>query len=85
MFALSAAASYAARASGHHVYVTGGGGFPFWGIVLIVIAVILLLALGLTRPYGRYRSRRYVETGPPMGGVGGPAGGRAVVEEEDIV
>lgn len=83
MSALTAAASYVARASGHsHVTYVTGGGFPVWAIVLIVIAVILLLAGAFARPYGRYRSRRYVDTGPPMGGPGG----RTIVEEErDIV
>lgn len=86
MSALATAASYAERASsrGHVTYVTGGG-FPMWAIVLIVVAVILLLALAFSRPYGRYRSRRYVETGPPMGGVAGPARGRTIVEEEDVI
>lgn len=49
-----------------------------WAIVLIVVAVILLLAGAFARPYGRYRSRRYVDTGPPMGGTAG----RTIVEEE---
>lgn len=83
MSALWTAASLAARESGrsHVTYVTGGG-FPLWAIVLIVIAVILLLAGAFARPYGRYRTRRYVDTGPPMGG---PTRGRTIVEEEDIV
>lgn len=77
------AASYVARESGHsHVTVVTGSGFPVWAIVLIVIAVILLLAGAFARPYGRYRSRRYVEAGPPMGA---PVGTHTVVEEEEVV
>jgi hypothetical protein len=82
MSALATAASYLARTSGHsHVTVVAGRGFPVWAIVLIVAAVILLLALAFARPYGRYRSRRYVDTGPAMGG---PVGSRTIVEEEDV-
>ena len=84
MSAISSVASYVARTSGHsHVTVVTGSGFPLWAIVLIVVAVILLLAGLFARPYGRYRSRRYVETGPPMGGVGAMRG-RTVIEEEDV-
>lgn len=79
MSVLSSVLSYAARAGARHTYVTGRG-FPLWAIVLIVVAVILLLALAFSRPYGRYRSRRYVDTGPPMAG----AGGRTIVEEEEV-
>lgn len=84
MSAISSVASYVARESGHsHVTVVAGSGFPLWAIVLIVIAVILLLAGLFARPYGRYRSRRYVDTGPPMGGAG-PMRSRTIVEEEDV-
>lgn len=85
MSALSAAASYVARASGHsHVTYVAGGGFPVWAIVLIVVAAIFLLAMAFARPYGRYRSRRYIDSGPPMGGVGAPPARRTIVEEEDV-
>lgn len=79
------AASVAERASGHSHVTVAGGGFPVWAIVLIVVAVILLLALAFTRPYGRYRSRRYIDTGAPVGGPTGPVGGRTIIEEEDVV
>lgn len=82
MSALGYVASYAARESGRHVTITGGG-FPVWVIALIVIAIMLLLAASFARPYGRYRSRRYVEVGP-TGAIGGPAGRRTVIEEEDV-
>jgi hypothetical protein len=61
-----------------------GRGFPVWAIVVIVAIVILLLALLIARPHGRYRSRRYVDVGPPIGGTGAPEGRRTVVEEEDV-
>jgi len=84
MSAISSVASYVATTSGHsHVTVVTGSGFPLWAIVLIAIAVILLLAGLFARPYGRYRSRRYVDAGPPMGGVG-PTRGRTIVEEEEV-
>ena len=83
MSTLLYAASYAERVSTHHTSVTGGG-FPLWAIVLIVLVVVLLITLAVSRPYGHYRSRRrYVDTGPPVGG-GAPPGGRTIVEEEDV-
>ena len=86
MSALNTAASFVARTSGHsHVTVVSGGGFPVWAIVLIVVAAIFLLAFAFARPYGRYRSRRYVDAGPPMGGAVGPVGRLTVVEEEEVV
>jgi hypothetical protein len=83
---LSSVVSYLTRARGHsHLTYATGGGFPVWAIVLIIVAVIFLLALALARPYGRYRSRRYIDTGPSMGGYGaGAPGGRTIVEEEDV-
>lgn len=85
MPALITPASYLARAAGHsRVTYVAGGGFPVWAIVLIVVAVIFLLAMAFARPYGRYRSRRYVDTGPPVGGVGEPTSRRTIVEEEDV-
>ena len=82
MSTLLYAASYAARESTRHTYVAGRG-FPLWAIVLIVLAVVLLIALAVGRPYGHYRSRRYIDTGPPAGGGAAP-GGRTIVEEEDV-